>query len=87
MKRFGLCSDHAGFALKEEVKKILTDQGIEYQDFGTYSEERADYPDFAHKLGEAIGTKRLRHWVEHTIMPMCFRSLLDLFRWMRLRRL
>ena len=45
MKRFGLCSDHAGFALKEEVKKILTDQGIEYQDFGTYSEERADYPD------------------------------------------
>ena len=59
MKRFGLCSDHAGFALKEEVKKILTDQGIEYQDFGTYSEERADYPDFAHKLGEAIDSGEL----------------------------
>ena len=59
MKRFGLCSDHAGFALKEEGKKILTDQGIEYQDFGTYSEERADYPDFAHKLGEAIDSGEL----------------------------
>ncbi|MCI6153474.1 MAG: ribose 5-phosphate isomerase B [Bacteroidales bacterium] len=54
MKRFGLCSDHAGFLLKEEVKKMLEDQGVECIDFGCYSEERADYPDFAHRLGEAI---------------------------------
>ncbi len=54
MKRLGLCSDHAGFLLKEEVKKMLEDQGVECIDFGCYSEERADYPDFAHRLGEAI---------------------------------
>ncbi len=33
---------------------MLEDQGVECIDFGCYSEERADYPDFAHRLGEAI---------------------------------
>lgn len=52
--KIGLASDHAGFALKQFVKQYLTEKGIEYEDFGTYSEESCDYPDFAHKLGEAI---------------------------------
>ncbi|MBP5731574.1 MAG: ribose 5-phosphate isomerase B [Bacteroidaceae bacterium] len=52
--KIGLASDHAGFALKQFVKQYLEDKGIEYEDFGTYSEESCDYPDFAHKLGEAI---------------------------------
>ncbi len=50
----GLCSDHAGFEKKEFVKALLSDQGIAVEDFGTYSDDRCDYPDFAHKLGEAI---------------------------------
>ena len=37
-------SDHGGYALKEELKKYLEEKGIEYKDFGTYSEERTDYP-------------------------------------------
>ncbi|MBP5360708.1 MAG: ribose 5-phosphate isomerase B [Bacteroidaceae bacterium] len=52
--KIGLASDHAGFALKQFVKQYLTEKGIEFEDFGTYSEESCDYPDFAHKLGEAI---------------------------------
>ena len=52
--KIGLASDHAGFALKQYVKQYLAEKGIEYEDFGTYSEESCDYPDFAHKLGEAI---------------------------------
>lgn len=40
-------SDHAGYLLKEEVKKVLESLGVEYVDLGTYSEEAADYPDFA----------------------------------------
>ncbi|MBP5628370.1 MAG: ribose 5-phosphate isomerase B [Bacteroidaceae bacterium] len=52
--KIGLASDHAGFALKQFVKQYLAEKGIEYEDFGTYSEESCDYPDFAHKLGEAI---------------------------------
>lgn len=54
MSIVGLCSDHAGFELKEYVKTLLTERGLEYKDFGTYSTDSCDYPDFAHKLGEAI---------------------------------
>ena len=35
-------SDHGGYKLKEEVKKYLDEKGIEYKDFGTYSEDRVD---------------------------------------------
>ena len=52
--KIGLASDHAGFALKQFVKSYLTGKGTEFEDFGTYSEESCDYPDFAHRLGEAI---------------------------------
>ncbi len=50
----GICSDHAGFEKKEVIKAFLTEAGIEVKDFGCYAEERCDYPDFAHKLGQAI---------------------------------
>lgn len=54
----GLASDHAGYALKEFVKAYLEEKGLEYKDYGTYSEESCDYPDFAHALafGLADGT-------------------------------
>ncbi len=52
--KIGLASDHAGFALKQFVKSYLEDKGIEYEDFGCFSEESCDYPDFAHRLGYAI---------------------------------
>ena len=48
MKIIGLASDHAGFALKEHVKEYLKEKGLEFKDFGTYSEESCDYPDFGH---------------------------------------
>ena len=54
MKKIGLASDHAGFPLKEHVKEYLTAKGLEFEDFGTYSEESCDYPDFGHALGSAI---------------------------------
>lgn len=54
MSIVGLCSDHAGFELKEHVETLLAERGLEYKDFGTYSTDSCDYPDFAHKLGEAI---------------------------------
>lgn len=52
--KIGLASDHAGYALKQFVKEYLTTKGQEYEDFGCYDEQSCDYPDFAHKLGEAI---------------------------------
>lgn len=54
MKPIGLASDHAGYALKQHVKQYLENKGIEYKDYGTYSEESCDYPDYAHALAEAI---------------------------------
>lgn len=43
-------SDHAGFQLKEEIKNYLKELGHETQDYGTYSEESCDYPEFAHDV-------------------------------------
>ena len=50
-------SDHGGYKLKEEIKKYLSEIGIEYKDFGTDSEERTDYPIYAKKVAEAIEAK------------------------------
>lgn len=49
-----IASDHAGFELKEKVIKFLSSKNIDTKDFGTYSRDSVDYPDFAHKVGSAI---------------------------------
>ena len=54
MKTIGICCDHAGYALKQYVKEWLESKGLEYKDFGTYSPESVDYPDFAHPLAQAV---------------------------------
>ena len=50
----GLCSDHAGLATKLAVIEWLKSEGIEYKDFGTYTEVSCDYPDFAHPCALAV---------------------------------
>ena len=50
----GIASDHGGFALKEELKKHLEEKGYELKDYGCFSEESCDYPDFAHKVTDAV---------------------------------
>ncbi len=54
MNMIGLASDHAGFELKEFVKTWLDAKGMPYKDYGTYSTESCDYPDFAHALARGI---------------------------------
>ena len=54
MKTIGICSDHAGFELKQYVKGWLETKGWEYKDFGTYTTESCDYADFAHPLALAV---------------------------------
>lgn len=49
-KSIAIGGDHAGFELKEKVRKWLLDQDIELKDFGTFSEDSVDYPDFAHAV-------------------------------------
>ena len=50
----GLASDHAGFELKQYVKQYLESKGMTYKDYGTYSTDSCDYPDFAHALARGI---------------------------------
>lgn len=51
-----LASDHAGFRLKGMIKNLLEKNRITLQDYGTYSEESVDYPDFIHPLSEAVAS-------------------------------
>lgn len=54
VKTVGVACDHAGYPLKQFVLQYLEKKGYPYKDFGTYSDESVDYPDFAHPLAEAI---------------------------------
>ena len=54
MRKIALCSDHAGFELKEIIRGYLESQDIEYVDFGTFSNDSCDYPDYAHPAAQAI---------------------------------
>lgn len=47
-------SDHAGFGLKEYLMSIMTERGYEIKDFGTYSIDSCDYPDYAHPAARSI---------------------------------
>lgn len=46
--------DHGGYELKEAIKKSLEEKGIEYKDYGTYSKESVDYPQFALAVAESV---------------------------------
>ena len=47
-------SDHGGFALKQEIMKHLEDRKLEYIDFGTYSSDSCDYPQYGAAVGRAV---------------------------------
>ena len=49
-----MASDHAGFSLKQSVQLFLEDNGAKVKDFGCFSTESCDYPDFAHPMAEAV---------------------------------
>jgi ribose 5-phosphate isomerase B len=54
MQRIALATDHAGFRLKEKVKVHLASLGYPVVDFGTDSEQPADYPDFIRPAAESV---------------------------------
>jgi ribose 5-phosphate isomerase B len=56
--RIAVGSDHAGFALKEELKGHLASLGHQVEDFGCPDETSVDYPDIARPLAEAVAAGR-----------------------------
>jgi ribose 5-phosphate isomerase B len=57
--RLGIGSDHAGFELKESVLAMLKEKGFEVKNFGTYTAESVDYPDFVHPLATELQENKL----------------------------
>ncbi|HWN98889.1 MAG TPA: ribose 5-phosphate isomerase B [Blastocatellia bacterium] len=53
-RKIGLGADHGGFAMKEQVKRVVEDLGHQHQDFGTHSTDAVDYPDYAHLVARAV---------------------------------
>ncbi|MDB5154251.1 MAG: rpiB [Mucilaginibacter sp.] len=52
MMKIAIGADHAGFDYKEAITSLLTADGL--KDFGTYSPDSVDYPDFAHPVASAV---------------------------------
>lgn len=50
----GIAADHAGYELKKVIKKLLIEKGYTVDDYGTYSADSVDYPDYGHILAEAV---------------------------------
>src|SRR5690242_4150128 len=56
--RIAMGSDHAGFSVKETIRKYLESAGYAVNDLGTSSEESVDYPDYGKAVGESIVSKQ-----------------------------
>jgi ribose 5-phosphate isomerase B len=63
MKKIAIASDHAGFRLKETLKSILEKKGFAVKDFGTFSQERCDYPEFAYRASLAVSKGKIKQAV------------------------
>lgn len=56
--RIPIGADHAGFQLKEAIKKHFEALGYTFKDYGTYSEESIDYPDFGHPVAQHVAQQK-----------------------------
>ena len=58
-----LGSDHAGFALKRQLRDYLDEMGIRYIDYGCFSGEAVDYPDFAYRAAMAVASRLTKYGI------------------------
>ena len=54
MKKIFISSDHAGFKLKEDIKKHFKSLKLNFNDLGPVNDNSVDYPDYAHKLAKKV---------------------------------
>lgn len=55
-RKVAIASDHAGFPLKEYLKKNFKAQSVEWVDLGTHSTDSVDYPDYGTKIADAVAS-------------------------------
>src|SRR5438093_9608618 len=53
-------SDHGGYEMKEALKQLLSEMGVDYHDFGTYDTKPVDYPDYAFMVASAVSQGRFQ---------------------------
>ncbi len=61
--KIGIASDHAGFDMKEYVKDNLVKEGYDVIDYGPDVKKSVDYPDYAAKVAEAVGDKKIERGI------------------------
>ena len=61
--KIAIGGDHAGFDLKLKVIKRLKENGYIVKDFGPFSDESCDYPDYVHPLAQAVESKEFRYGI------------------------
>jgi len=61
--RIAMGADHAGYPVKESIRKFLEENGYSVDDTGTWSEESVDYPDYALAVGERVVAKRSEYGI------------------------
>lgn len=54
-------ADHGGYDLKEYLKKYLRERGVSFTDFGTYSKDSTDYPDYAHLVAQNVANHKAEY--------------------------
>ena len=54
INKFAIASDHAGYDLKESLKRSLKEEGIDLLDLGPQNSDSVDYPDYGIKLAKAV---------------------------------
>lgn len=54
--KIAIVADHAGFFLKEKIREFLMREKHEFKDFGTFTNEAVDYPDFGHQMAFAVSS-------------------------------
>jgi len=54
--KVAIASDHGGIKIREEIKSLMDEMGIEYQDFGCDCETSVDYPDYALPVAEKVAS-------------------------------
>ncbi len=63
MEKVIIGSDHAGFCLKESIRKYLEKKGLRVEDAGTYSQERCDYPRYAAAVAQKVSTGAVKRGI------------------------
>ena len=61
--KVAVAADHAGFRIKESLVKYLVKEGVEVKDFGCFSDESIDYPDFAHPAAAAVEASKYQYGI------------------------